>query len=521
MPARQGGTEFRSLVYDPPAMRKPSFPAVFQNPLSAIGFLTAVVALGIGAALLAVHYLEDRHNPYFGIFLFLVVPAFLLVGILLIPLGAWRERRRRRRGDVDARRWPAIDLNLGPHRTVAALFLVGAVLVIIFSGVASYSAYHYTESVAFCGETCHEVMEPEHTTYKNSPHARVACAECHIGSGADWFVKSKISGAYQVYAVLRGNFPRPVPTPIESLRPARQTCEQCHWPGKVFGSTLKRFRHSLYDEASTEWPIDVLIKTGGNEPASGEESGIHWHMNLGVEVDYVARDSGRQEIPWVQVRDLATGRTAVYQDREKPLTAEELAASSPRRMDCVDCHNRPSHIYPSPDEAIDLAFRDGSLPRSLPSIKEHAVEAMAVEYATRTDAMDGIASRIADAYRKEHAEVWEQDRAKVDHAILRVQKAYGESIFPEMKTSWVAHPDNLGHFVSKGCMRCHDGNHVSESGVVLSNDCRTCHTILAQGSGERRAIANSSAGLDFDHPEDIGDMWQETGCWECHTGTRP
>ncbi len=510
-----------TLRYDLAAMRKLSLPAALQNPLSAIGFVTSVVVLGLGAALLAVHYLEERHNPYFGIFLFLVLPTVLFAALCLIPIGAWRERRRQRSGDLRAPRWPMIDLNLRPHRTVATLLGVGTAIVVILSALGSYSAYHYSESVAFCGTTCHEVMEPEHTTYVNSPHARVACAECHIGSGADWFVKSKISGAYQVYAVLRTAYPRPIPTPIESLRPARQTCEQCHWPGKVFGSTLKRFRHSLYDRANTEWPLDLLIKTGGNEPASGEESGIHWHMNLGVEVDYVSRDRERQEIPWMSVRDLTTGRITVYQDRTQLLTPEELAAAKPRRMDCVDCHNRPSHIYPSPDAAIDRAFRDGSLSRALPSIKAYAVQAMAVAYETRAEAVDGIATRITDAYRKEHADVWQAERAAVDGAILRVQKAYRESIFPEMKTSWLAHPDNIGHFVSKGCMRCHDGNHVSESGVVLSNDCRTCHTILAQGSGERRRIADSADGLDFDHPEDIGDEWQETGCWECHTGTRP
>jgi hypothetical protein len=502
-------------------MRKFSFPANFQNPLSAIGLLTALIALAIGVVLLAVHFIEETHNSYFGIFLFLVVPAFLFAGLLMVPIGAWRERRRKMRGGDATPRWLTIDFNIRSHRVVAGVALVGTVIVMIFAAVVSYSAYHYSESVAFCGETCHEVMEPEHTTYKNSPHARVKCAECHIGSGADWFVKSKISGAYQLYAVARGIYPRPVPTPIENLRPARQTCEQCHWPGKVFGSTLKRFRHSLYDEANTEWPIDVLIKTGGNEPSSGEESGIHWHMNLGVEVDYVSRDRERQDIPWVKVRELATGRVSIYQDKSKPFTPEELAAAKPRRMDCVDCHNRPSHIYPSPDEAIDRTFLDDSLPRSLTMIKAHAVEAMGGDYKTRAEAMEGISNHIADAYQKEHPEIWEKDRGTVDRAIVRVQRAYKESIFPEMKANWTAYPDNLGHFLNKGCFRCHDGNHVNETGVVLSKDCRACHTILRQGAGERRQIASTAEGLEFDHPEDIGDMWRETGCWECHTGTRP
>jgi len=502
-------------------MSRFSLPRSVRNPVSALGALIAIIAALLGGILLVVHYFEPRHNPYFGIFLFLVVPTFLVVGLLAIPAGAWWQRRKRLKGGGEEPEWPVMDLNKIPHRNALAIFIVGTVIMLTLSAMGSYGAFHYSESVSFCGTTCHQVMEPEHTTYQRSPHARVACAECHIGSGADWFVKSKISGAYQVYAVLADKYPRPIPTPIESLRPAQQTCEQCHWPGKVFGAQLKRFHHARYDAENSEWPIDLLIKTGGNDPASGGESGIHWHMNLGVEVDYIARDEKRQDIPWVRVRDRKTGRVTTYQDQESPLSAEEISAAAPRRMDCVDCHNRPSHHFLSPDVAIDRAFRDGTLDRSVPSIKRYAVAAMAKEYATREEAMATIAADLSEAYQKNHPELWSGERAKIDRAVAAVQETYRSTIFPEMKAKWSAYPDNIGHFNFKGCMRCHDGKHASETGTLVSRECNECHTILAQGSGDRYVTAASPEGLPFDHPEDIGDEWMNTGCWECHTGVQP
>ncbi len=496
---------------------------LLRNPISAIGALLAAINLALGAALLVVHFLEPRNNPYFGIFLFLVVPGMLFTGLLLIPLGVWREVRRLKRGGAPpANRWPVLDLNRANQRRLTAIVIVVTTVVSVVSALGAYSAYHYSESVEFCGTTCHIVMEPEHTAYQNSPHARVTCAQCHVGPGADWFVKAKISGAYQVYATLANKYPRPIPTPVRNLRPAQETCEQCHWPGRVYGGQLKSFSHTRYDEANTEWPINLLIKTGGNDPASGTESaGIHWHMNVGVDIDYVARDEQRQDIPWVRVKDRKTGRVTVYQDQSSPLSEAELQAATFRRMDCVDCHNRPSHIYLSPDASVDLALQTGALDRSLPSVKQYAVAAMAADYPDREAAAAGIGKSLSEAYQQNHPEIWNQERERVDRAVAAVQEAYGKSIFPEMKTRWSVYPDNIGHFVFKGCMRCHAGNHVAESGAVVSHDCRACHNILAQGSGDRAQVASTPEGLEFEHPEDIGEEWRETGCYECHSGTQP
>ena len=206
-------------------------------------------------------------------------------------------------GDLRQTQWQKIKVVLlreihssRSHRNAATIFAFGTVLVIFVSAVGGYQAFHYTESTEFCGATCHDVMYPEYTAYKHSPHARVACVECHIGPGADWWVQSKLSGAYQVYAVIADVYPRPIPTPIENLRPAQETCEQCHWPQKFFGGQQKRFNHYMYDEANTPWPINMLIKTGGGNPRTGQAEGIHWHMNIKNNVEYIARDEERQEV---------------------------------------------------------------------------------------------------------------------------------------------------------------------------------------------------------------------------------
>jgi hypothetical protein len=492
-------------------------PHLSYNPVSAVGAALALVAGITFVVLLGLSLATEQPNPYFGIFMYMVVPPVLIAGLLVIPLGMLLRRRRLRKTGEIPSEWPRIDLNLPRYRNAAVIFVVGTVLLAVIMTVSSYGAYHYSESVQFCGTTCHTVMEPEHVTYQNSPHARVACTACHVGPGADWYVKSKLSGAYQIYAVARNIYPRPIDTPIESLRPAQETCEQCHWPEKIYGAQQRLRNHYKYDDENTHWPINLLIKTGGGDPLSGQ-AGIHWHMNIGVEVRYVARDDERQDIPWVEVRDRQTGRVTVYESTDKPLTKAELAAATPRRMDCMDCHNRPSHIFLPPDRAVDEALLRGEIDRTLPGVKAVAVEAMAQEYPSKAEAERQIASRITDHYKQNRPEVIAERTPAVERAIAAVQKAYGRNVFPAMKASWAAYPNNLGHFISPGCMRCHDGKHRSAQGVVVTADCNACHLILAQGPEREHLVAT---GLPFEHPEDIGGVELEMGCYECHSGVQP
>jgi hypothetical protein len=342
-----------------------------------------------------------------------------------------------------------------------------------------------------------------------------------VGEGANWYAKSKLSGAYQVYATALNKYPKPIPTPIKNLRPAQETCEKCHWPDKFFGAQQRQFNHYMYDDDNTHWLTNVLIKIGGGDPKTGQTSGIHWHMNIGVKIEYIARDERRQDIPWVRVTDRGTGRVTVYQDEGSPLTEEEIKTATTRVMDCMDCHNRPSHQFRSPDFVIDRAILTGQISPELPSIKRIAVEALEREYETEEMAQQAIAAKIVDYYKQEYPDQFTEWRVDIDQAIVAAQYQYTQNFFPEMKVRWKDYVDNIGHFIFPGCMRCHEGNHVSDEGWVLTRDCNTCHSILAQGSNDDIQLSSTPDGLEFAHPVDIGEEWRETGCYECHSGIQP
>jgi nitrate/TMAO reductase-like tetraheme cytochrome c subunit len=502
---------------------RPKLPGTYYNLLSILGAYLASVSLLLIFLFLGISIFFDfASNPYLGIIQFLFLPMVMVLGLVLIPIGGYiRRRRMRKRGHVERRRWPRIDFNQKSHRNAAMVFAFGSILVIFVSAVGGYQAFHYTESVSFCGATCHEVMKPEYVAYQNSPHARVACVACHIGTGAGWWAKSKLAGAYQVYAVMADNFPRPIPTPIANLRPAQETCEQCHWPEKFFGAQQKRFNHYMYDEENSPWPIDLLIRTGGGDPETGQAHGIHWHMNIQNQIEYIARDEERQDIPWVRMIERESGRVIVFQDEDNPLTQEEIDSGVVRTMDCMDCHNRPSHIYNSPDYALDLALLTDRVDRSLPSIKELAVGVMERDFETEQEALQVIATEINDYYQTEYPDIYETRREDIATTVDAVQHAFSQNIFPEMKVRWDEYPGNLGHFDSPGCMRCHKATLVGEKGQQITTDCKACHSILSQGYGERAEMATGAEGLDFVHPEDIDEAWTEMGCYECHTGVQP
>ncbi len=486
-------------------------PTLWENWISLSGIILAICSFFAVAFLFAMEYFRGFENPYMGILTYIVAPAFLSAGLILIACGAVYERRRRRRlapGEIP--RHPRIDFNIARHRNT---FIAVAVIAFVFLGLTSmgtYRTYHFTESVQFCGQTCHPVMKPEFTAYQNSPHARVTCTQCHIGPGAGWFVRSKLSGAYQVYATVADKYPRPIPTPVKNLRPAQDTCEQCHWPKKFFGATERVNVHYLADEENTPWTIRLLMKVGGGDPSTGPAGGIHWHMNISNKVEYIAVDEARLTIPWVRVTS-SDGKTTVFESEDSPLTPEQKAKLAPRTMDCIDCHNRPAHIYNPPARAINLALNTGRIPADLPSVKQHAVQALTAEYKSTGEALEKINKLMQDQYKGY------SDQAKVKTAIQETQKIYSQNFFPEMKVDWRTYPNNIGHSIFPGCYRCHDGKHVAAGGKLISRDCSSCHIILAQGNGDK-AEAISPNGLEFEHPVDIDDLWKEMNCAECHNG---
>ncbi len=359
---------------------------------------------------------------------------------------------------------------IGVFLTCINLFVVG---------VLAYSGYHYMESNAFCGEVCHVPMTPEYTAYQNSAHSRVACVDCHIGSGASWFVKSKISGARQLFAVVADTFDRPIETPVHGLRPARDTCEQCHRPEKFHGDKLVIKDKYLEDESNTHVQTVLLLKIGSAGDQTADSHGIHWHVAPENEITYKAADWQRTIIPEVS-QMTGNGNKIVYRspDADEQLSsAEDLQE---RTMDCIDCHNRPSHIYLPPGQAVDNKILTNEISTDLPYIKQQAMRVISVEYKTQDEARTAIASQLTSYYKANYAEIYSGNRALVEQAIAGVQAAYLENVFPEMKIQWNTYSSNLGHTNELGCFRCHNEEHESEGGEVISMDCEACHTILAE-----------------------------------------
>lgn len=449
------------------------------------------------------------NRPYLGVLVYVILPCAVFAGLLLIGAGAWHQRRLRRTPGYKPG-LPHIDLNNPRHRRNVILTVCIGFVFLLFSAFGSYRAYQVTESVAFCGLLCHQVMEPVHTTYLNSPHARVACTRCHIGPGASWYVRAKVSGLRQVYAVLTNSYPRPIPVPVENLRPARETCEQCHWPEKFYGSTDLLRRHYLADTDNTPFDIRMMIKVGGANPLHGPVGGIHWHMAVGNDIEYQPADKSRQTIPWVRATNRATGKVTVYQTADSA-SAGGSKTPNPRRMDCIDCHNRPTHIFQSPNDALDIALWLNRVDAAIPAIKLNAATAL-VQSAGAGSRAEGL-KQVDDLISAKYPDY--ADQTKIRQAVAEAQTIYRNNFFPEMKTTWQVRPDNIGHRNWPGCFRCHDGEHVSATGQTISNDCNACHTIISQALGKEPATTNL-AGLPFAHPG--GDIPGGLPCTLCHTG---
>jgi nitrate/TMAO reductase-like tetraheme cytochrome c subunit len=491
-----------------------AFPPSFYNVLTLLGTAIATVSFGLILFLMLLESMATAPKPYMGIIAFVILPAILLISLAVAVAGILREQRRERLGKPRGLHLPKVDLNNPRHRTAFIASSIIIVALLMFSAFGSYQAYEHTDSDQFCGETCHTVMEPEYTAYQFSPHARVGCVKCHIGPGAGWYVRSKLSGAYQVYATLFNKFPRPIPTPIENLRPAQETCEQCHWPKHFFSEKLVKNTYFLSDKTNARWTLDLLVKIGGGNLEAGPTSGIHWHMNIANELTYATADSQRQSIPWIRSKR-ADGSVTIYRTVDNPPSDSELMKMKKRRMDCIDCHNRPTHIYHPPASSINHVMSLGWIDASLPAIKGVAVKALENSYTVKSIALDSIEVFIKEFYNTNFPDLMKSRFAAIERSIEEVQKIYSRNYFPEMNVSWKKFPDNIGHLYYPGCFRCHDGKHVADDGKVLSRDCNICHTILAQ-KFEKQGLRLSLEGVEYKHPADIGDAWKEMNCSDCH-----
>lgn len=444
-----------------------------RNGLSLAGGIIVTMSALVFIVVFLLDMLGLHTNPYLGIVFFIVVPAVFILGLLFIPLGMWLERRRRVTGKSARVGWPRLDLNDPVHRRMAFIVLVLTMANIVIVSLAAYRGIEFMDSPTFCGQVCHEVMQPEFTAYQNGPHSRVACVQCHIGPGAPWFVQAKLDGTRQVVAVLLNSHARPISSPVHNLRPAREVCEQCHWPEKFHGDTIFTHREFGDDEAVTESVTTMRLHVGGGGDKIGRAVGIHWHMSPLVQVDYVATDDKRQVISYVKVKDQTGAEREYFVDG---ITQAQLDLGEKRTMDCMDCHNRPSHKFQaSPERAIDEAISNGEIAQSLPFVRREALAALKVNYPDQVSAQQEIATRLVSFYKANGADIYATRKAEVDKAVEITQRIYGRNVFPSMQVTWGSYPNNIGHMESPGCFRCHDDSHKTKDGRVIKQDCELCH----------------------------------------------
>ncbi|MGZ3197251.1 MAG: NapC/NirT family cytochrome c [Caldimonas sp.] len=451
---------------------------VTRHWISMLGSVIALAAAVLVILLFGMELSGFKGGPYLGILTYMILPMVLLFGLALIPVGVIRKRQldaaalaQHERGP----RLPVVDLNNERIRGVLlASVAIGAVSIVLI-GSATYKGVEVMESVAFCGTVCHTVMQPEYTAFQRSPHSRLRCADCHIGAGADWFVKSKLSGSWQMIAVALNLYPTPIPSPVHNLRPARETCEQCHWPTKHVGDKLQVHTKFAADETNTATKTVLLLKVGGQEGTV--TTGIHWHVDQGVQIKFLS-DPSRQNIYDVQI-NTADGKSRTFKTKEQATGPTEW-----RAMDCVDCHNRPSHMFKSPALEIDNALEDGRIDKTLPFIKREGLRVLDAKYPSHEEARAGIAREVEGFYKTNYAELATSKAAAIGAAGKMLGDIYSWNVFPKMKVTWGTYKSNLGHEDDAGCFRCHDKKHVAEDGTKITGSCKTCHAVLAEDEAQ-------------------------------------
>ena len=465
-------------------MVKDFFLGISRSRVSLIGGMIVTITTPFLLAYMLADTVWHIKNPYFGAAVYLALGPFFLGGLAMIFIGAFFFR-----GDRDVhlftleylrKYFTEPELFGRLRKNVFLIVLLTSVNFAVFS-MFLYRAYHYMESTQFCGQFCHTVMNPEHTAYENSPHSRVSCVECHIGSGADWFVKSKISGARQLLAVAASTYPTPIATPVHGLRPARETCEECHRPELFHGDKLSVTKRFLPNEENTPVYDVMLMKIGSAGDRVQSSHGIHWHIAPENKITYRATDHSRMVIPEV-ILTQADGTQTVFRtaDADELLTGAAREGDM-REMDCIDCHNRPSHIYLTPDDALDRKLAEGDIPQGLPFIKRQAMELITANYATGDLARETITSKLTSWYRENYPELVTKSPKLLEDAVKGVLAAYSDNVFPEMKVEWGTYINHITHGpdFDIGCFRCHDDMHESPDGKIISADCNTCHTLLA------------------------------------------
>jgi nitrate/TMAO reductase-like tetraheme cytochrome c subunit len=443
-----------------------------NNPLSLIGgaLTSAAAFVMIGFWVVTIFGHGGSQNPYIGLIFDLFLPGLFVLGLILIPIGiALRRKELTAAGQVPSV-YPEIDLKNPVFRRGIEVVIAATFINFVIVGTASYRGVSYMDSPNFCGQTCH-VMAPQWSAYQVSPHSHVACVDCHIGSGFSAAVHAKMNGTKQLIEVTFHTYPTPIRASLSVLRPARATCEQCHTPTRFVGDRLLVKTAFGDDEQNSVTRSVIVLHLGGVDSLS-HLSGIHGHhLN---HFEYTATDGTNQNIIAVKAHNTdGTVTEYVSTDWKGPVKGVT------REMDCMDCHNQATHVFQTPQTAINEAMQDSSVSPSLPFVHKEGLQLIQAEYSTQQEAAARITSGLEQYYSTQYPAVWSGQRGQVERSAATLAAIYQRNVFPAMKVKWGTYPNNIGHNDFPGCFRCHDGNHVSKSGKTLSNDCSVCHNLLA------------------------------------------
>jgi nitrate/TMAO reductase-like tetraheme cytochrome c subunit len=460
-------------------------PALFfgNNPISLAG---GAITSASGVTMISYWGVElfgrSNNNPYLGIIFFLLLPALFVAGLLLIPAGVYLRRKKLLQAGQVPAEFPKIDFNDRMFRHGVDIVLVATVVNLLVVATASYRGAAYMDSPDFCGQSCH-VMSPEFAAYKISAHSHVACVDCHIGAGAASYFAAKVNGTKQLIEVTFDSYPRPIESPVKSLRPARVICEGCHTPARFVGEKLLVKSNFADDEKNTQTQTVVVLHLGGQDSLS-HLTGIHG-VHLG-HIEYVATDPTRTTIPWVQKRNADGSATEFVASSVKG----GIPQGERRLMDCIDCHNRAAHTFVTAEEAINRAMADGAISPELPWVHKEGLQLLKATYSSQADASAKIPEQLTAFYRSAYPDVLASKAGIVKSAGEELVTLYSQNVFPFMKVTWGTHPNHIGHMSYPGCFRCHDGDHTAKDGTAITQDCAACHNLLAVDETKPKVLSD-------------------------------
>ncbi len=474
---------------------------LFSNWITLLGAGLATLAGSLLVTATLLEAISTRSNPYLRGFLILSLPLIFLLGLGLIPIGLYVQRRYERalmaRGltpesSLFGRAFYLLASDSRSRRLILFVgFLTAVNILLLFVG--GHQAVRYMDSPLFCGTSCHTQMQPEWTAYKRSAHNQVACVECHIAPGTTALVEAKLQGLSQLFSTLTGTYHRPIPAFKVHRGEIASTCEGCHDRSRFTGERVRIYPHYKPDKDNTPAFNMMLLHVGGSVgsppfPGGGPAGpavkyiGIHAHMAPDHLVRYEYFDKERTRIGKITV--LKEGKlTAEYKlpdagPSEKPL--------GERVMDCTDCHNRPAHRFDGTvRQAVERAVFAGRLDAKQPYVVKVAMAVLSQATVSREEAPAYFKKAVPAAYASVDKV---PSAAELDLVSADITRIYLRNVFPAMNIRWNTYPDLAGHYAEGdeqhvGCLRCHDGKHQARladgRSKTMDKSCDLCHDALA------------------------------------------